>query len=133
MFKRNFPIILCIITLVVLVCNLFISLFNTDNPTLEFEAYLFYVTILVMLSFPLGSFINLILLIAYHIINPVLSIKLENIIFSILVTIISSISFYYQWYVLFPKLRNRFIKFKNVYFMSPTIGIYRKNNKNSSG
>lgn len=128
MSKRKFPILLWIITLVVLVCNLFISLFNTDNPTLEFEAYLFYVTILVILSFPLGSFTNLILLIAYHIINPVLSIKLENIIFSILVTIISSISFYYQWYVLFPKLRSKFIKFKkiskkilkNVYFRSPS-------------
>lgn len=113
MSKRNLPIILWIIILVVLVCNLFISLFNTDNPTLEFEAYLFYVTILVILSFPLGSFANLILLIVYHIINPVLSIELENIIFSILVTIVSSISFYYQWYILFPKLRNRFIKFKN--------------------
>ena len=128
MSKRKFPILLWIITLVVLVCNLFISLFNTDNPTLEFEAYLFYVTILVILSFPLGSFANLILLIAYHIINLVLSIKLENIIFSILVTIISSISFYYQWYVLFPKLRSKFIKFKkiskkilkNVYFRSPS-------------
>ena len=74
---------------------------------------LFYIIILVILSFPLGSFANLILLIAYHIINPVLSIKLENIIFSILVTIISSISFYYQWYVLFPKLSSKFIKFKN--------------------
>ena len=113
MSKRKFPILLWIITLVVLVCNLFISLFNTDNPTLEFEAYLFYIIILVILSFPLGSFVNLILLIVYHIINPVLSIKLENIIFSILVTIISSISFYYQWYVLFPKLSSKFIKFKN--------------------
>lgn len=113
MSKRNFPILLWIITLIVLVSHLLISIFKTDNPTLEFEAYLFYVIILVFLSFPLGSFANLILLIAYHIINPVLSIELENIIFSVLITIVSSISFYYQWYVLFPKLRNRFIKFKN--------------------
>lgn len=109
MSKRNFPILLWIITLIVLVSHLLISVFKTDNPTLEVEAYLFYVIILVFLSFPLGSFANLILLIAYHIINPVLSIELENIIFSVLITIVSSISFYYQWYVLFPKLRNRFI------------------------
>lgn len=41
MSKRNFPILLWIITLIVLVSHLLISVFKTDNPTLEFEAYLF--------------------------------------------------------------------------------------------
>lgn len=112
MFKRYILIMLWCIFIAFSVIHLLNSLFNTDNPTLKVEAYLLYVLLLSLFSFPLGTVGNIILLLCFELIPINFSIDTENIIFSIAITVSSSFSFYYQWYIIYPKVKQKVIHWR---------------------
>lgn len=112
MRKRYIPMIIWGILVAMLTKHLWNSLANTDNPALEFEAGIFYLGMLMLLSFPLGtiSFFLCFLVLSFIPLN--LPHNVSNILDAILASVIATTAFYYQWYVLFPKLKRKFFKEK---------------------
>lgn len=112
--KRHIPMIIWGILVAMLANHLWSSLINTNNPTLEFEAYIFYVGILMLLSFPLGTIGLFLCFIVFSFIPLNLPHNVSNILDATLATVIATAAFYYQWYILFPKLKRKFLKRKKL-------------------
>lgn len=108
MRKRHIPMIIWGILVVMLASHLWNSLMNTDNPTLEFEAGIFYLGMLMLLSFPLGTISLILCSIVFSVIPLNLPHNISYTLDVILAAVIATAAFYYQWYILFPKLKRKF-------------------------
>lgn len=103
MIKRKLMFI-WLILIVILIFYLIFKVNYTNSDFLKWEAHLFYFSALFYLSFPLGTIMIILYSILIDFINVNLSLEMKNIIDVIMITIASTISFYIQWCILFPKL-----------------------------
>ncbi|MDO4430686.1 MAG: hypothetical protein Q4B95_05235 [Lonepinella koalarum] len=81
------------------------------SPTLRFESFIFYIGCLTFFSFPLGTIMTVLSIILFSLLDNVLNIELGDIFSVILATTITTICFYIQWYILWPKLRGVLLKY----------------------
>lgn len=80
------------------------------SPTLRFESFVFYIGMLMFMSFPLGTASIIILFILYNLLPINMHIDTENIMAVIICTITSTICFYIQWFWVFPRIKTYLIK-----------------------
>ncbi|MDG6896222.1 hypothetical protein [Volucribacter amazonae] len=96
--------IIWLVLIVILIFDLIFKVNSANSDFLKWEAHLFYFSALFYLSFPLGSIMIILYSILIDFIDINLSLEIKNIIDVIMIAIVSTISFYIQWYILFPKL-----------------------------
>ncbi|TGY49359.1 hypothetical protein E5343_07115 [Rodentibacter caecimuris] len=104
--KNKKLFILWLIIIVFLLIRLFININSTDVELYVFEAYILYIGILFLLSFPLGSVFIIIVMLIGSWLFP----NIPNNLSVIIITTSSSLGFYIQWYKIFPKLKEKILK-----------------------
>jgi hypothetical protein len=108
-----------IILIVWIICNLFIlrssilNFYSETNPNTKGEIVLFHLLIILILTFPSGLIATLIFSIVFEYIYFLNFLNKNQVYNMIIVSIICTIFGYFQWFILIPKIWE---KFKKIYY-----------------